>query len=581
MAFEAPKLDDRRYQDIVDEAKQRIPHYCKEWTDHNVSDPGVTLIELFAWMTDMMLYRLNQLPRRHVIKFMEMLGIRLGEPQPARVPVTFWLTEPQPIAVTIPTGTEVASTQTESVRSIVFTSDEDLCIVPPQLAAVLSQIASVDGDRLQIVPHDLRSLNDTVDKSDFAIFSAKPPQPDDALYFGFENDLSRHILDLALDFDPISGAGHNPRRPPYVWEAATAEPTGVWQPCVVEMDTTRGMNAAGRIRLHLPPMVKTSIQRQGLFSVRVRVIQISASQLTENMRPYKESPRMRSIQSTSWGGTVWATHAQSISNEQLGYSDGSPGQQFQLQATPILERQPAETLMVLPSGMPPQAWHEVLDFADSESDDRNFTLDSVTGELRLGPALRQQDGTIKLFGAIPPKGARLIFRKYRIGGGAEGNVGAGYLNTLKSAIPFVARCENRKPASGGFDAETLEAAIARTPAHLRSRDRAVTEDDFEFLAKQAWPARIGRAKCWQVRPDQAGKGDSGRVYVLLIPRVVEPGGHLQNEQLHLEESAVERVRQYLDERRLLTTRAFTWRRRDTGGWRCVCSWAPVRHRLRT
>ena len=48
----APQLDDRRFQDIVDETKKRIPHYCKEWTDHNVSDPGVTLIELFAWMTD-------------------------------------------------------------------------------------------------------------------------------------------------------------------------------------------------------------------------------------------------------------------------------------------------------------------------------------------------------------------------------------------------------------------------------------------------------------------------------------------------------------------------------------------------
>jgi predicted phage baseplate assembly protein len=82
MPLTAPNLDDRRFQDIVDEAKKRIPHYCKEWTDHNVSDPGVTLIELFAWMHDLLLYRLNQVPDLHYIRFMEMLGINLQEPFP-------------------------------------------------------------------------------------------------------------------------------------------------------------------------------------------------------------------------------------------------------------------------------------------------------------------------------------------------------------------------------------------------------------------------------------------------------------------------------------------------------------------
>ena len=126
MALVVPKLDDRQFQDIVDEAKKRIPHYCKEWTDHNVSDPGVTFIELFAWMTDIILYRLNQVPDLHYIKFMEMFGITLKEPFPASVPVTFWLSAPQTTTVLIPKGTEVASTQTETEKSIIFTTDDDL-----------------------------------------------------------------------------------------------------------------------------------------------------------------------------------------------------------------------------------------------------------------------------------------------------------------------------------------------------------------------------------------------------------------------------------------------------------------------
>ena len=64
MAFPKVNLDDRRFQDLVDEAKRLIPNYLPEWTNHNVADPGVALIELFAWMTELTLYRLNQIPDR-------------------------------------------------------------------------------------------------------------------------------------------------------------------------------------------------------------------------------------------------------------------------------------------------------------------------------------------------------------------------------------------------------------------------------------------------------------------------------------------------------------------------------------
>ena len=128
MPLAAPILDDRHFQDIVDEAKKRIPYYIEEWTDHNVSDPGVTLIELFAWMTDTILYRLNQIPDLHYVKFMEMLGMRLQEPVPARAMVTFWLSAPQETAVSIPAGTEVASTQTETHPSVIFTTDETFIV---------------------------------------------------------------------------------------------------------------------------------------------------------------------------------------------------------------------------------------------------------------------------------------------------------------------------------------------------------------------------------------------------------------------------------------------------------------------
>jgi len=91
-----PNLDDRLYDDLVRECFLRIPRYCPEWTNHNPGDPGVALIELFAWLTDQMLWRFNQVPRRNYITFLELLGIRLRPPTPAKTELTFYLTKAQP-----------------------------------------------------------------------------------------------------------------------------------------------------------------------------------------------------------------------------------------------------------------------------------------------------------------------------------------------------------------------------------------------------------------------------------------------------------------------------------------------------
>src|SRR5205085_4588154 len=105
MALPVPNLDDRRFQDLVDDAKRLVQQKCPEWTDHNVSDPGVTLIETFAWMTDQVLYRLNRVPERNYIKFLELIGVRLFPPTAARAAITFWLAGPQPDTIHIRPGT--------------------------------------------------------------------------------------------------------------------------------------------------------------------------------------------------------------------------------------------------------------------------------------------------------------------------------------------------------------------------------------------------------------------------------------------------------------------------------------------
>jgi predicted phage baseplate assembly protein len=74
MSVPIPDLDNRTFEELVDEAKRLIPVYAPQWTDHNLHDPGITFIELFAWLTEMQLYTFNQVSDRHLVKYLELLG---------------------------------------------------------------------------------------------------------------------------------------------------------------------------------------------------------------------------------------------------------------------------------------------------------------------------------------------------------------------------------------------------------------------------------------------------------------------------------------------------------------------------
>src|SRR6195952_4829424 len=124
----APNLDHRRFQDLVDDAKRLVQRRCPTGTDHNVSDPGVTLIEAFAQMTDQLIYRLNRVPDLHYVKFLELIGVELRPPAAARGSVTCWLSAPQPQPVLIRAETEVATPRTDVSDPVVFTTLADLQI---------------------------------------------------------------------------------------------------------------------------------------------------------------------------------------------------------------------------------------------------------------------------------------------------------------------------------------------------------------------------------------------------------------------------------------------------------------------
>jgi len=540
MALQAPNLDDRKFQDIVREARSKIPLYCPKWTDYNLSDPGITLIELFAWMVDMLLYRLNRVPEKNYIKFMELIGIRLEPPKPANVNVTFRLSAPQPEAVTIPRGTEVATVRTETEEAISFTTNQDLTIILPNLAYVLTS------------PDDA-TFNDCIPALknpdlQISIFQ-ETPQENDALYLGYSENLCAHTLALTIECS-IEGIGVDPRNPPLAWESWDGERER-WVALRLESDSTGGLNTNGQVILHTPvSSTMREVNGQNAFWIRCRAITPQPGQ-----RLYSVSPKVRSIISESIGGTAPASHAFRTTNEVLGRSNGTPGQRFQLQNMPVLLRESGETIEVESETEEEyEPWQEVSNFSSSIVRDPHFTCDSVSGEIQFGPSVRQPSGEERQYGKVPPSGRLIRFTSYRCGGGVVGNVGKGTITVLKSSIPYLASVTNFEPARGGTDPETLERAKLRAPQVLRNHTRAVTPEDFEYLALQV-SSDIARAKC--LSPGVTAEGQElppGMVRLLLVPVVSEPDRLIPSEELELSRRLREEVQAYLDERRLLATR---------------------------
>src|SRR5229473_206554 len=107
MPLQSPNLDDRNFDQLLEEAKSLIAQKCPEWTDLSPNDPGMMLVELFSHLTEIMIYRLNRLPEKAYIEFLNLIGVRLQPPSAAAASLTFSLSRPADKRVEIPRGTRV------------------------------------------------------------------------------------------------------------------------------------------------------------------------------------------------------------------------------------------------------------------------------------------------------------------------------------------------------------------------------------------------------------------------------------------------------------------------------------------
>jgi len=413
-----PNLDDRSFKKIVEESRKMIPNIMPEWTDENYHDPGITFIELFAWLTEMQEYYLNRITAHSQIKFLKLLGIKIKEAGMAHTDLTLsGVTR----AVKVLQGTKVLA------RDQVFETDEELLLLPINIEKII--VYSDIGAR------DYTSFNNNNGLSFYAF--GRESRKNNRFCIGIDNNLPvgetisfklQLFEDYPIGMEKIEDEEQFIPSATVSWtyygESADGEGFG-WHPVKIVKDESRHLCQSGYLRFEIPGSMKAA--RMHMANDRDRYWLVC----TIEHEGYEISPRIEEISLN----TVPVCHRDRISEIITFSSDGKSGQSFK--ASSYLSFYGLNRLQVQNKEECWSYYFEKNDLSDCTGEDEAFTLDKDIENKEI--IIRFGNGEN---GAIPPKGTdniRLIsflppFERQRFVGRSNGLPGQRF---ILSAGPYL------------------------------------------------------------------------------------------------------------------------------------------------
>jgi hypothetical protein len=605
MPLTVPNLDDRRYQDLLDEALSRIPVYTPEWTNFNKSDPGVTLIEVFAFLTETLLYRCNQVPDRNRMKFLRLLNVPLQAASSAQGLITITNDKAPLQTVTLSDGVEVRSGQ------VPFRTTRGIDVLPIEGRIYFKQT----------IPSPSQAVQDYYQQL-YASFRGTPQQPPPQLYqvSGFPlpggdpvqlNQTVDNYLWLALLVregdkppdqladkarDAIAGCvltiGVVPSLPDSSLTLPAGRAAGSPSPVTLQFDIPNLPASGGledsqnRVPQYRPlqSSATTDVFTQpGVIDVTLPAK--SDLYLWNNLDPLEAGVgalppsiddssvndrlitwiRIRPSAQTQaqflWLGIncVPVTQKEHVTGELLAAGTGEPDQVVNLSQAPVLQDPVTVTVTTAQGAV--TTWTQVEDLylagpevpvpdlrlppgtpAPPPTVSTVFLLDPEAGQITFG------DGA---HGSRPPYQA-ILRADYDFCLGGAGNVGVASINS-SPVLPQGFTVTNPIRTWGGADAETPDEGEKQITRYLQHRDRLVTAYDFEVITLRTPGVEIGRVEVLPAfHPDlSSGRGGDapGVVTVMVIPTFdpVTPSAPSPSSGF------LDTICNYLDTRRLITT----------------------------
>lgn len=601
MTLPIPDIDDREFEEILEEALSRVPVHNPEYTNFNESDPGVTMLQVFSFLTESLLYRANQIPERNRVKFLRLLGLSRRPASVASGLVTFSNPRGPMDKKVLDRGTEVKA------GSVPFRTTHGLEVLPVESRAYYKKAVSLSGEEnaearriyeqlnASFLPEGSGSLSyyettplpapepgaplPSVD------LSADTPQGDQSLWLALlarqgedvararskiaDSTLTVAVVPMLADAErilyPEGEADQRTRgelqfelpvgggpRPTYRVLDSRARHSVLAEPGVVELSLPgeselvpwRATDAAEvGVGDRPPSLQETDVEGRFISWIRIRP-------RTESEAATSSISARLSVVAANGARVEQRTR---VEGEYLGTGDGTPDQGVQLANTPVLPEHleltvggeswsEIDDLMAAPPEVPRKDAREAPGSRSRmEGDPRVFELDRASGTIRFGDGLR---------GARPSEG-QVIQARYQYGGGDRGSVGIGAIEK-GSTLPAGVTVTNPIPTWGAAAEEAVEEAERRIAGYLKRRRRAVTRTDFKEITRTAPGLEIGRVEVLPLTypdPERSDVRAEGVVTVLVIPSTDpdRPDAPMPD-RLFLDQ-----VCDHLDARRLLTT----------------------------
>lgn len=513
MPLPIPNLDDRRFEDLVAEARARLAVHLPELTQIAPGDPVHSFIDLFAWLTETILYRANLIPERQRRVFLNLLQIPLRPARAARGVVSVDAT---PTSVLLPpllndgcqlkagkqTLTTVGELQPTCLSLQVVSKQKMTAVELKALGLTLQDLQEQFGLRKGETPvpfqprrfapgKETLSLTGSLDHA-FYLACVAPRQLESQLPL-LREQLAGTILNLAIaPADSAAGdAIHElaPRR--LVWELASIgeQQEPIYLPLDLLADSSHGSRQTGVVRLRLPKnasLFQSFAPADPMFSGLGNqppelADQVDARRVAFWLR--LRCPEQPDLQLGYLGLNGVEVLAQGLRQDQIvGMGTGQPDQVIALPDRQI----DADSLQLeVEENGAWVRWQRKDFLAGQAPDARVYQLEAQSGYVYFG------DGVSA--GRRPPPGVRIRIVAYLYGGGSAGDLATG---TIKEIVNGSARHKVRHewPLAGGLDPETVEQAEKRIPQFLTHRNRAVTRDDFKLICEANPVNPVARAE---------------------------------------------------------------------------------------
>lgn len=586
MPLQNIQLDDRTFEQLFAETVARIPVHTPEWTNFNDSDPGITIVQLFAFMTENLLYRSNRIPEANRRKFLMLLGMGLQPPSPGRGLVTF-LNDRGPVrAWPIEAGQELRA------GKVPFRTRTGLCILPvtampfykkPQtdldsatqqqyqllyqtfLESIADQLqfyqtkqldAPETGKPLPLV--DLGdSVNYTIDRSLWVALVG----PQNVPISSVRAAIAGQTLTLGIYpapqcpgrvLHPLTAEDNKPVADPgLVFEIASPEPdptnpemgTGPARYTRLTVDYAENvLEAPGVVQVELPAYEKLLLwdfdpeeEGTGDFppliqdqDVRKRIatwIRIRLPEADQGQAPPGATGSTQQQAQLTWVGVNAARVVQSllVANELLGVGTGAPDQVYKVANTPVIVETTQEAT---PDAVAASTFVLEVQNADNVWE-QWMPIDDLSAAQPADRVyqLDAESGTVT-FGSglhgLRPPVGRKIRVSYEYGGGPEGQVGIGAINKC-AALPGGFKVQNPLITWGASAGEDVATGERNISRSLRNRDRLVTLNDFRDITLRTPGVDMGRVEVLPLfNPDRFDATNPGQTWPGTVTVLVIP-----------------------------------------------------------